>query len=135
MENVVKTKKETVGRRKSAIARINITTGNGEILINGKEFQSYMNNNPKMIKTIQSPLYLLGKEKDYNFNIKSMGGGLVGQSEAIKLGISRALCYIITDEEKRKLKEKGFLTRNSQCKERRKYGLKKARKASQFSKR
>lgn len=84
---------------------------------------------------MKSPLYLLGKEKDYNFNIKSMGGGLVGQSEAIKLGISRALCYIITDEEKRKLKEKGFLTRNSQCKERRKYGLKKARKASQFSKR
>nr|YP_009145394.1 ribosomal protein S9 [Cryptoglena skujai]AKL39019.1 ribosomal protein S9 [Cryptoglena skujai] len=134
MENVVKTKKETVGRRKSAIARINITTGNGEILINGKEFQSYMNNNPKY-EILKSPLYLLGKEKDYNFNIKSMGGGLVGQSEAIKLGISRALCYIITDEEKRKLKEKGFLTRNSQCKERRKYGLKKARKASQFSKR
>lgn len=132
---MVEIKEETVGRRKSAIARVNVTTGNGEIIINGKEFQSYMNNNPKMIKTIQSPLYLLGKEKDFNFTIKSIGGGLVGQSEAIKLGISRALCNLLTDEEKRKLKEKGFLTRNSQCKERRKYGLKKARKAPQFSKR
>lgn len=127
--------KETIGRRKSAIAKVKMKIGKGEIYINGKVFQEYVHNNPKMIKIIQSPLYILGKEKSYDFDIMSKGGGLIGQSEAIKLGISRALSKTISDEDKKKLKEKGFLTRNSKCKERRKYGLKKARKASQFSKR
>lgn len=74
-------------------------------------------------------------EKNYDIIIRCIGGGLSGQTDAIKLGISRALYKITEDNNKKKLKVKGFLTRNSLSKERRKYGLKKARKAPQFSKR
>nr|YP_009144897.1 ribosomal protein S9 [Euglenaria anabaena]AKJ83344.1 ribosomal protein S9 [Euglenaria anabaena] len=126
---------KTVGRRKSAIAKVIIAPGNGNITINGKYFEDYVQNNPKLIKIIQAPLILLEMEKSFNIKIHSLGGGLSGQSDAIKLGIARALYVIVETESQRKLKINGLLTRNPLCKERRKYGLKKARKAPQFSKR
>nr|AEW12996.1 ribosomal protein S9 [Strombomonas acuminata] len=110
------------------MARVDLKPGNGNIIINGLSFERYLQYN-------KSPLSLLELEKNYDVVIKSMGGGLSGQSEAIKkLGIARGLYKIVETNNQRKLKTAGFLTRNSACKERR-YGLKKARKASQFSKR
>lgn len=126
---------KTVGRRKSAIAKVILTPGNGSIIINGKDFQDYMQNNPKLIKNIQAPLMLLEMEGNFNITVHLIGGGLSGQSDAIRLGIARALYKIVESGNQRKLKTNGLLTRNSLCKERRKYGLKKARKAPQFSKR
>lgn len=124
-----------IGRRKSSIATVKLVPGTGSITVNDKDFSSYMQNNPRMLKIIQSPLILLGLERKYNVTSIVLGGGLTGQAEAIKLGISRALFTLVELEDQRKLKMNGFLTRNSLCKERRKYGLKKARKAPQFSKR
>lgn len=130
----IKLNENSIGRRKSAIAKVKLINGSGKILINNKEGTKYMQYNPKMIYTIQSPLLILGLEENFDTIITASGGGLSGQSEAIRLGLARELCKI--DIENRSiLKSKGFLKRNAQCKERRKYGLKKARKAPQFSKR
>nr|UXD06423.1 ribosomal protein S9 [Eutreptiella sp. CCMP1594] len=123
-----------LGKRKSAKAQVSLLSGSGKILINGRDGVEYFQYNPKMIYTIQSPLRVLGLEESYDILVKAVGGGLSGQSEAIKLGVSRALCEI--DPTSRSLlKPEGFLTRDARVKERRKYGLKKARKAPQFSKR
>ena len=122
------------GRRKSAIAEVKLVPGTGEFLINGKPGILYLQENPSSILSVQAPLELLGLQKNYNTIIKVQGGGVVGQAEAIKLGISRAICEI-EKSYRSSLKIKGFLTRDARCKERRKYGLKKARKAPQFSKR
>lgn len=122
------------GRRKSAIAQIKIIRGNGEFLINEKSGIAYMQENPSFLLSMQSPLDLLGLQKNYDVVIKVKGGGLSGQAEAIRLGIARALCSL-ENSYRPSLKLKGYLTRDSRCKERRKYGLKKARKAPQFSKR
>lgn len=122
------------GRRKSAIAQIQLIKGTGEFIINGKAGALYMQDNPASVLSIQAPLELLRLQKTYDTIVTVQGGGLIGQAEAIKLGMARALC----DMEKSYrsfLKIKGFLTRDSRCKERKKYGLKKARKAPQFSKR
>lgn len=122
------------GRRKSAIAQIRLIRGTGEFVINGKSGIHYMQENPSFLLSIQSPLDLLGLQKNYDIIIKVKGGGLSGQAEAIKLGIARALCAF-EGSYRTSLKTKGFLTRDARIKERRKYGLKKARKAPQFSKR
>nr|YP_010338667.1 ribosomal protein S9 [Glaucosphaera vacuolata]UNJ18617.1 ribosomal protein S9 [Glaucosphaera vacuolata] len=122
------------GRRKCAIARVYISSGTGNILINGEIAIQYLQYNSNYIKLITKPLQLLGLENTYDINIISKGGGLTGQASAIKLGIARALCVL--DKNNRViLKSAGQLTRDSRVKERRKYGLKKARKAPQFSKR
>ena len=135
------------GRRKSAIAQVQLSevqSGDlsspttAKIIINGKDYITYMQQNLVAIDNIQQPFDALGFEKNYekNYNvlIKTSGGGLIGQAEAIKLGLARALCQI--DKRNRSsLKTEGYLTRNSLKKERKKYGLKKARKAPQFSKR
>nr|YP_009145459.1 ribosomal protein S9 [Monomorphina parapyrum]AKL78932.1 ribosomal protein S9 [Monomorphina parapyrum] len=128
-------KNTNVGRRKSATVLVKVIPGNGKITINGKSVEDYMQNNPKIDYSLKSPLSLLELENNYDVIIKSSGGGLTGQAEAIKLGLARNLYRIIETNGQQKLKENGYLTRNSLCKERRKYGLKKARKASQFSKR
>jgi len=122
------------GRRKSAIAQIKLIKGTGEFSINGKPGVLYMQENPASILAIQAPLELLRLQKTYNTIVTVQGGGLIGQAEAIKLGIARALCDI-EKSYRPSLKTKGYLTRDSRCKERKKYGLKKARKAPQFSKR
>jgi small subunit ribosomal protein S9 len=125
---------KTVGRRKSAIAQIQVMKGTGEFFINGKAANSYMQENRSFLLSIQSPLELLGLQKTFQISVIVNGGGLAGQTEAIRLGIARALCFF-DNTYRTNLKQKGFLTRDSRIKERKKYGLKKARKAPQFSKR
>lgn len=121
--------------RKESIALVNISSGSGNILINKKDYLTYFQNNPKTLSSVRAPLLLLGLEKNYDIYIDVTGGGLTGQSDAIKLALSRSLYNLVKIEDKKKLKESGFLTQNSLIKERKKYGLKKARKAPQFSKR
>jgi small subunit ribosomal protein S9 len=90
--------------------------------------------NPNYLSTAKAPLETLGLENDYDVLVNVRGGGLTGHADAIRMGVARALCQL--DPENRKpLKIEGYLTRDPRCKERRKYGLKKARKAPQFSKR
>lgn len=123
----------SLGRRKSAVARVRIQEGTGEIIVNDKPFKEYF---PYFDwqRIILSPLKLIGKEKFFDISVKISGGGKNGQSEAIKLGIARALLKY-NEEWRKTLKTNGFLSRDSRTKERKKFGLKKARKAPQWSKR
>lgn len=123
-----------LGRRKSANAQVTLTLGSGEIIINDIEASKYLQYNQNYLQKIKYPLILLGLENDYKLQIRAKGGGLTGQADAITLGLARALTKLNVSNRKI-LKEKGLLTRDSRIKERKKYGLKKARKASQFSKR
>ena len=122
------------GRRKSAIARVRLIPGTGQLLINKRPGDNYLQYNPTYLMTTRAPLEVLGLENDYDILVNVKGGGLTGQADAIRMGVARALCQL--DPENRKpLKLEGYLTRDPRSKERRKYGLKKARKAPQFSKR
>lgn len=121
------------GRRKNSIARVYIVNGKGNIIINNKEIKEYISKKI-LITIIKKPLLLTDTIDKYNIIAKVHGGGISGQAGAIRHGISRALIKI-KNEYRSILKKEGFLTRDSRMKERRKYGLKKARKASQFSKR
>jgi len=123
-----------IGRCKKAIAHVILTLGNGKLIINNKAGNFYLQNNLTYLKNINKAFFVLEEETLYNIMIKTKGGGLTGQSRAIVLGISRALIKL--DKKNRSiLKPIGLLTRDARIKERKKYGLKKARKASQFSKR
>ena len=124
----------TIGRRKSAIANVQVLPGNGNIFINNKTINDYLQQNPALVHIIQTPLDTLGLQTNYDIQIQVSGGGISGQVKAIQLGIARALC-VVDSNNRTILKAKNFLTRDSRVKERRKYGLKKARKAPQFSKR
>lgn len=167
-----------VGRRKEAVAQVQIVRGTGQFIINDKSAKEYLHDNLCSLKAIKAPFSVLEKIENQanlatlNFEnldtrVKIKGGGLIGQAEAIKLGIARALCdieslatatslqsssnelamdfkngdtltnidHIHPTEIRKQLKTKGFLTQDSRVKERRKYGLKKARKASQYHKR
>lgn len=122
------------GRRKSAIARVRLVPGEGKLVVNGKPGEDYFNRIPSYLMSIKGPLETLGFESEYDILVNAHGGGLTGQADAVKLGVARALCQ--QDPGNRQpLKTEGFLTRDPRCKERKKYGLKKARKAPQFSKR
>jgi small subunit ribosomal protein S9 len=122
------------GRRKSAVARVRLVPGNGQLLINGKPGDLYLQFNSDYVSTAKAPLETLGLESEYDILVNAHGGGLTGQAEAMRLGVARALCKL--DPENRKpLKTEGYLTRDPRAKERKKYGLRKARKAPQFSKR
>ena len=125
------------GRRKSAVAQVILTGGNGNLSINGKEGVVYLQKNADYIGRIKAPLVLLEVENKYDFKIKVKGGGFSGQAEAIQLGISRALRKTnqLHTDQLVLLKSQGFFRTNSRVKERKKYGLKKARKAPQYSKR
>lgn len=122
-----------VGRRKEASARVKIQAGKGEFTINGKSAMEYWGNERAIAKAI-SPLTLLSLNGKYDIFVKVIGGGVTGQAEAIRHGIARAL---IEEDETRKpsLRKAGYVTRDPRAKERKKPGLKKARKAPQFSKR
>ena len=122
------------GRRKSAVAQVKLLKGAGNLSINGKMGVQYFQENVSSNLLIQAPFNLVGGLGSYDLIVKVGGGGLQGQAEAIKLGVSRALCEV-ENSYRGVLKPKGFLTRDSRSVERKKYGLKKARKASQFSKR
>jgi small subunit ribosomal protein S9 len=159
-----------VGRRKEAVAQVQMVRGTGQFLINDKLAQEYLHNNSCSLISVKAPFEVLntsegGDNKLSNINfdtidtfVKVKGGGLVGQAEAIKLGVARAICDIessagqsimssettqdqevknpsLDNELRKQLKTKGYLTQDSRVKERRKYGLKKARKASQYHKR
>ena len=121
------------GRRKQSVARVRLYDGKGSITINDKNIDEYFGlDTLKLI--VRQPLALTNTSEKYDIVVNVYGGGLTGQAGAICHGISRALCE--ADENLRaELKKAGFLTRDSRVKERKKYGLKKARKASQFSKR
>jgi small subunit ribosomal protein S9 len=122
------------GHRKNSIARVRVTLGSGKITINGIDGELYLQFSPNYLQVSRSPLSSLGLENKYDLIIKAEGGGLTGQTEAIRLGLARALCTI-NPENRVALKFEGYLTRDSRSKERKKYGLRKARKAPQFSKR
>lgn len=122
------------GRRKSSVARVRLVPGTGEVTVNGKSGEIYFNRIPSYLQSIKSPLETLGLEHQYDVLVNAHGGGLTGQSDAVKLGVARALCELDPDN-RQPLKVEGYLTRDPRAKERKKYGLHKARKAPQFSKR
>lgn len=122
------------GRRKSSIARVKLIPGSGKLTINGLPGESYLQFSPNYLRISYAPLKVLGLLNEYDIHVKAEGGGLTGQADAIRLGVARALCSINPDN-RSMLKSEGYLTRDARVKERRKYGLRKARKAPQYSKR
>ena len=122
------------GRRKSSIASVRLIPGSGTITVNGKPGNIYFNRIANYLQAVKAPLETLGLENEYDIVVKAQGGGLTGQSDAVKLGVARALCQL-APENRQPLKSEGYLTRDPRAKERRKYGLHKARKAPQYSKR
>ena len=125
--------KISTGRRKEAVARVRLVPGTGEFDVNGRSLDEYFQTRVHRM-VAQGPLRVSGREKDFDVIATIKGGGVSGQAGAIRLGIARALIEL--DPELRgQMKAEGFLTRDAREKERRKYGLKKARKAPQYSKR
>ena len=123
-----------LGRRKAATARARLYQGKGEITINDKPALEYLSNNKTYLAEITDPLALAGKQKEYDITIVVKGGGLAGQVDAIKLAISKALVLEAPDL-RPVLKKAGMMKRDPREKERKKYGLRSARKREQFSKR
>lgn len=121
------------GRRKKSIARVRLVPGNGKILINGRDIEEYFNYETLRME-VRRPLLLTETEGKFDVLAKVNGGGTTGQAGALRHGVSRALLKA-DGEHRGVLKKEGLLTRDSRMVERKKYGLKKARKASQFSKR
>lgn len=121
------------GRRKSAIARVWVTPGEGNITINGRDFKEYLGR-PVLEILVQSPLEELNLGGQYDVRATAVGGGITGQAGALKLGIARALLEV-DSEFRGALKAAGFLTRDPRIKESKKYGRKKARRGFQFVKR
>ena len=122
-----------LGRRKSAIARIYVKEGKGQITINDRDLDKYFAEE-RLRFIVKQPLTLLSKEGDFDIKINLAGGGIKGQAEAVRLAIARALVKM-DEENKSPLKKQGFLTRDQREVERKKPGQKKARKRFQFSKR
>ena len=123
-----------VGRRKEAVARVRITPGSGEWTINGRELAEYF---PTKVhqQIVNEPFAAVGADDKYDVIATIDGGGISGQAGALRLGIARSLNGIDEEANRPSLKKAGYLTRDPRAKERKKYGLKKARKASQYSKR
>ncbi len=122
------------GRRKSSVARVRLYEGTGKIVINGREIDDYFGLETLKV-IVRQPLVLTENESRFDIVCNVNGGGVAGQAGAIRHGISRALLECDSEKYRDVLKHKGFLTRDPRMKERKKYGLKKARKAPQFSKR
>ncbi len=124
---------QTTGRRKQAIARVRVSPGSGKITANGRTFEDYF---PSAVHRmmITEPLRIASAEESFDIDVTLCGGGLSGQAGAFRLGISRALVGM-DDEVRPAIKQAGLLTRDPRKKESKKYGLKKARKAPQYSKR
>lgn len=123
-----------LGRRKAATARVRLYKGKGNITINDKDALEYLSGNKSYLAEITDPLALAEKQNDYDVSVKVKGGGLAGQVDAIKLAISKAITTEMADL-RPILKKAGFLKRDPREKERKKYGLRSARKKEQFSKR
>lgn len=123
-----------LGKRKRAVARVFLVPGEGNLIVNRISGNKYFQYNDTYLNSIWAPLKTLKLEKQFNIFTFVKGGGLTGQAEAIQLGVARQLCTI-NEQHRSNLKPFGFLTRDSRIKERKKYGLRKARKAPQYSKR
>ena len=128
-----KTKFTALGRRKRSVAKVTLVPGKGVITVNGKDVKDYMPYETLVMDLIQ-PLQLADATEKYDVNVVVKGGGFSGQTGAIRLGIARAL-MLANAETRPILKSNGMITRDARIKERKKYGLKKARRAPQFSKR
>ena len=131
----------TTGRRKKSVAQVRLVAGKGNITVNGKDVNEYMPF-PTLVMDIKQPLVLTDNENNFDVIVKVNGGGFSGQAGAIRLAIAKALVLFDADADQSRddayhkvLKNNGFLTRDPRVKERKKYGLKKARRAPQFSKR
>jgi small subunit ribosomal protein S9 len=124
---------QTVGRRKEAIVRVRLVPGTGQYRLNGRTLESYFPNKVHQ-QLINEPFVTLEKAEQYDVFARLHGGGISGQAGALRLAIARALIEVEI-EDRPALKKAGFLTRDARIKERKKYGLKKARKAPQYSKR
>ena len=124
---------QTVGRRKQAIVRVRLVPGTGQFKLNGRTLSEYFPNRLHQ-QLIREPLVILDRVESYDIVALLHGGGVTGQAGALRLAIARAL--VVLDEDDRSvLRKAGFMTRDPRAKERKKYGLKKARKAPQYSKR
>ncbi|MFM7193503.1 MAG: 30S ribosomal protein S9 [Bacteroidota bacterium] len=126
-------RKNTTGRRKTSIARVYVTPGNGTIVVNNREFKDYFQSDIHQI-LVKQPFTILQQDGTYDVQVTVEGGGVKGQAEAIRLGIARALVEM-NAENKPALKKEGLLTRDSRMVERKKFGRRKARRRFQFSKR
>jgi small subunit ribosomal protein S9 len=124
---------QTVGRRKEAIVRVRLVPGTGKFTLNGKTLEQYFPNKVHQ-QSISEPFVTLERTEQFDVIARLHGGGVSGQAGALRLGIARALIELDPDD-RPALKKAGFLTRDPRVKERKKYGLKKARKAPQYSKR
>ena len=122
------------GRRKSSVARVRLVAGSGKITVNGKDIQEYFGEETLRV-IVRQPLTVTNTEAKFDVVANVKGGGFAGQAGAVRHGIARALNEANKEEYRQVLKASGFLTRDAREKERKKYGLKKARKAPQFSKR
>ena len=123
----------TLGRRKTAVARVTLSAGSGAVIINGRDGKEYFPITTQQFKIAQ-PFKLTGTEGQYDVSVRVHGGGITGQVDAVRLGIARALVEIDA-EHKPKLKAEDLMTRDPRAVERKKFGRKKARKRFQFSKR
>ncbi len=123
-----------LGRRKAATARARLYKGKGDVTINGKPADEYLSGNKTLLAEVTDPLALVGKQKEFDITIKVAGGGLAGQVDAIKLAIAKAVTVGFSDL-RSTLKKAEFLRRDPREKERKKYGLRSARKREQYSKR
>lgn len=123
-----------LGRRKSATARARLTAGKGAITINGKTADEYLSGNKTLLAEITDPLATVNKQKEFDVSVLVRGGGLSGQVDAIKQAIAKAITVGATDL-RAPLKKAGFMKRDPREKERKKYGLRSARKREQYSKR
>jgi small subunit ribosomal protein S9 len=124
---------QTVGRRKEAVVRVRLLPGNGEFTLNGRTLEDYFPNKVHQ-QLIKAPLVTVDRTESFNIFARLVGGGPSGQAGALRLAIARALIEV-SPEDRPALKRAGFLTRDARATERKKYGLKKARKAPQYSKR
>lgn len=122
-----------IGRRKTAVARVYVSEGKGNITVNKRDYKDYFSTAPLQYK-IQQPFALTDNVDSYDVKVNVYGGGITGQAEAIRLALSRAMCEI-NEENRTALKPEGLLTRDPRMVERKKFGQKKARKKFQFSKR
>jgi small subunit ribosomal protein S9 len=123
-----------LGKRKTSVAKVFLKVGKGTITINNKKFEDFFNGIVEDAEIIKNPFILVNILNEYDVNVVVKGGGVSSQIDAIKLAITKAICNI-NEEYRPVLSQNELLTRDSRIKERKKYGLKKARKASQYSKR
>lgn len=124
---------QTVGRRKEAVVRVRMLPGSGNFVLNGRSIEDYFPNKVHQ-QLVKSPLVTVERTESFDIHARLVGGGPSGQAGALRLAIARALIEV-TPEDRPALKRAGFLTRDPRATERKKYGLKKARKAPQYSKR